>query len=188
MHLCSYPEEYTSPDEYRTNLQELKKRLLAYTPHVASVTTTPVGYNVPINDLVVKYNEVSLMLSLWTLGINKFPPLLSTVQYMTPALRDMQQRMEMGRPLTIRNQPSTCTIPWFCRNGRLIVVIPKGGKYLQWYMFDVTGVECHCKTFCLLLFCRLLSPWCTANHPHLTLSISTQLWSKCAVSHPTSAP
>ncbi|XP_065187445.1 uncharacterized protein LOC135818052 [Sycon ciliatum] len=56
----SYPEEYTSPDAYKENFQQLKKRLLTHTPHVAVVTTTPVGYDAAINSLVVQYNDIAV--------------------------------------------------------------------------------------------------------------------------------
>lgn len=52
-------EEYTPPIEYSKNLREIKSLLLSSGANVGFVLTTPVPFNVTINDLVKEYNTIA---------------------------------------------------------------------------------------------------------------------------------
>lgn len=54
-----WPEEYTSPADYAENIGEIKSILISTGAKVGYVLTTPVPYNVSINNLVLQYNDIA---------------------------------------------------------------------------------------------------------------------------------
>lgn len=56
-----YPEEFTPMDDYSRNLGAIREKLLAAldSTRLGFATTTPVGYNKNLNDLVIQYNEAA---------------------------------------------------------------------------------------------------------------------------------
>ncbi|XP_048588924.1 uncharacterized protein LOC5506639 [Nematostella vectensis] len=53
------PEEYTNETDYRANLKIIKESLLRTGSHVGFILTTPVPFNVTVNDMVKRYNIVA---------------------------------------------------------------------------------------------------------------------------------
>jgi len=54
-----HPEEYTTPAEYAKNLRAITSILLSTGAKVGYVLTTPVPYNVSLNDRVIQYNNIA---------------------------------------------------------------------------------------------------------------------------------
>ena len=54
-----WPEEYTSPADYAKNIGEIKSILISTGAKIGYVLTTPVPYNVSINNLVLQYNDIA---------------------------------------------------------------------------------------------------------------------------------
>ena len=54
-----HSEEYTTPAEYAKNLRAITSILLSTGAKVGYVLTTPVPYNVSLNDRVIQYNNIA---------------------------------------------------------------------------------------------------------------------------------
>ena len=55
----NYSEEYTAPAEYAKNLRAITSTLLSTGAKVGYVLTTPVPWNVTLNDRVIQYNSIA---------------------------------------------------------------------------------------------------------------------------------
>ena len=54
-----WSEEYTSPTDYAKNIGDIKSVLISTGAKVGYVLTTPVPYNVSINNHVLQYNDIA---------------------------------------------------------------------------------------------------------------------------------
>ena len=54
-----WPEEYTTPIDYATNLKAITSILLSTGAKVGYVLTTPVPWNATLNDRVIRYNNIA---------------------------------------------------------------------------------------------------------------------------------
>ena len=55
----NWSEEYTTPVDYAKNLKAIKSILLSTGAQVGYVLTTPVPWNVTLNDRVIQYNSIA---------------------------------------------------------------------------------------------------------------------------------